>query len=138
MNSTQIISILEKIFSKYDILVGVLFGSYAKGTQKATSDIDIAFYPSSKFKVNDEIKLREEIEKKFSKYSIDIVNLKTSNNLELIFTIFKTGICIYERKESIFKTMKYNAWMDFTDFNSQYKELKERVREKQLNELLTV
>ena len=137
MNSVDIISILQKIFPKYNILVGVLFGSYAKGTQKITSDIDIAFYPNSTFDVKEEIKLREEIEKLFSKYSVDIVNLKQSNNLYLIFKIFKEGICIYERKTSIFENMKYNAWMDYTDFNSQYKELKERVREKQLQELLT-
>lgn len=137
MNSSQIISILQKIFEKHDIKVGVLFGSYAQGTQKTTSDIDIAFYPNYNFKAEDEMKLREEIEKEFSKYSLDIINLKHSNNLYLIFTIFKKGICVYEQRQGMFENMKYNAWMDYIDFNSQYKELKERVREKQLQNLLT-
>lgn len=136
MNTKTISNKLKKIFSKYELKVGILFGSYASNSQKETSDVDIAFYPNYKFSSDNELTLREEIEKEFKNFNVDIVNVAQSNNLLLIYNIFKDGICIYEENSNLFKNMKLNAWMDYVDFNSQYKEMQHRIREKNLQELV--
>lgn len=136
MNTKTISKKLETIFVEYDLKLGILFGSYANNSQKENSDIDIAFYPKYSFSTDDELQLREEIEKEFKDFNVDIINIRQSNNLLLIYNIFKTGLCIFEEKIGLFKEMKANAWIDYIDFNSQYKKTQDRIRDKNLQELM--
>lgn len=85
--------ICSQVFEKYDVKYCYLFGSYAKGNAKESSDIDllisanvegIAFYELVE-------ELRETLHKK-----IDLLEVKQlKDNIELIDEILSDGIKIY-------------------------------------------
>lgn len=83
----------EKIFSKYKINYCYLFGSYAKGNQKAESDVDLLISSDVKglkfFGLAE--KLREQLHKK-----VDLLDVsQLVKNPELLDEILKYGIKIY-------------------------------------------
>lgn len=83
------------IFKKHDVLYCYLFGSYAQGTPREDSDIDLVVNSNLtglKFYSFVE-ELRTILKKK-----IDILTIEQlENNLELIQAILKDGIKIYEK-----------------------------------------
>lgn len=85
--------ICDKIFSKYKINYCYLFGSYAKGNQKAESDVDLLISSDVKglkfFGLAE--KLREQLHKK-----VDLLDVsQLVKNPELLDEILKYGIKIY-------------------------------------------
>jgi len=89
----SIIDMCAEVFGKYDIEFCYLFGSYAKGTAKETSDVDLLVASSVKglefFGMVE--KLRERLKKK-----VDVLNFEQLNeNLQLTKEVMKDGIRIY-------------------------------------------
>ncbi len=85
--------ICDKIFSKYKINYCYLFGSYAKGNQKAESDVDLLISSDVKglkfFGLAE--KLREQLHKK-----VDLLDVsQLVKNPELLDEVLKYGIKIY-------------------------------------------
>lgn len=83
----------DKIFSNYKINYCYLFGSYAKGNQKAESDVDLLISSDVKglkfFGLAE--KLREQLHKK-----VDLLDVsQLVKNPELLDEILKYGIKIY-------------------------------------------
>ncbi len=93
LNLEDIASGTKRILDEYKVEYCYLFGSYAKGKAKETSDVDllistdvrgIKFYGLVE-------KLRNELHKK-----IDLINVnQLENNIELLNEILKDGIKIY-------------------------------------------
>jgi hypothetical protein len=81
------------VFEKYDVIFCYLFGSYAKGKAKPTSDVDLLICTNVKglkfYGLVEEI--RNELHKKVD--VLDINQLK--DNLELTQEILRDGIKIY-------------------------------------------
>lgn len=83
----------EKVFEKYDINFCYLFGSYAKGNAKPTSDVDLLI--STNIKGLQFYGLVEEIRNTLHK-KVDVLDInQLNNNLELTKEILKDGIKIY-------------------------------------------
>ena len=89
----QIKKLCKDIFEEYNVEYAYLFGSYAKGKAKETSDVDLlvsvpvnglAFFGLLET-------LREKLKKK-----VDLLDLgQLNNNMELVKEILKDGIKIY-------------------------------------------
>ena len=89
----EIKKICVSIFSKYPVEYCYLFGSYAKGKAKPSSDIDLLIYTTlSGLKFYGLVEeLREHLMKK-----VDVLDQKqVINNFELTNEILKDGIKIY-------------------------------------------
>ena len=84
------------VLKEYNIEYCYLFGSYAKGMQKETSDVDLLIsgnVPGLKFYGLVE-KLRDNLHKK-----VDLLDLRQlNNNQELLNEILKDGIKIYGKQ----------------------------------------
>ena len=89
----EIVSVCEEVFRDYTVNYCYLFGSYAKGTPAAQSDIDLLISTETsglKFYGLAE-RLREGLKKK-----VDLINVEQlKDNPELIEEILKDGIKIY-------------------------------------------
>jgi hypothetical protein len=82
-----------KIFENYDVNFCYLFGSYAKGKAKATSDVDLLI--SANIKGIKYFGLIEEIRTSLHK-QVDALDINQLNdNIELLQEILKDGIKIY-------------------------------------------
>jgi hypothetical protein len=77
MSNDEIQQFSEKatpIFEKYDIQYAGLFGSYARGEQKADSDVDILVKKGDKsLSLLDFVRMKDELSKIFNK-KVDIVS----------------------------------------------------------------
>lgn len=83
------------IFEKYDVLYCYLFGSYAKGTPREDSDIDL--FVNLKLTGLKFYSFVEELRTVLKK-KIDIITIEQlEKNLDLIQSILKDGIKIYEK-----------------------------------------
>lgn len=83
----------SKVFEKYDINFCYLFGSYAKGKAKSTSDVDLLI--SANVKGLKFYGLIEEIRTVLHK-RVDVLDInQLKDNFELTLEILKDGIKIY-------------------------------------------
>lgn len=90
---SDIIKRCSKVFEKYDIYFCYLFGSYAKGKAKETSDVDLLV--ASNISGLKFYGLVEDIRTALSK-KVDVLDLnQLKDNLELTSEILKDGIKIY-------------------------------------------
>ena len=84
---------VKKVLRNYDVEYAVLFGSYARGTAKETSDVDLLIsteISGLKFYAIAE-DLRVELKKR-----VDLLDLsQLLNNKELLNNVLKDGIRIY-------------------------------------------
>lgn len=83
---------IAELCQKYSADQGILFGSRAKGTALERSDIDIAVSGVVQFSA-----LQEEIENLPTLFSVDIVDMDTCRNSQLLEDIRKYGKKIYEK-----------------------------------------
>lgn len=89
----EIKEICARVFEKYDVEYCYLFGSYAKGIAKETSDVDLLISTNIKgLKYYGLVEdLRTQLKKKVD--ALDVNQLK--DNIELIHEILKDGLKIY-------------------------------------------
>jgi len=90
---------LKEIFVKQGVVLAYLFGSYAKGTARASSDVDIAVLlpydtPRSKF-FDVRLALTNELMDLLHKNEVDVVVLNEATPL-LAHEIVKDGKALYE------------------------------------------
>ena len=82
-----------------------LFGSYAKGEEKETSNVDIfVLVREDNFNLDEMVEiLRENLKKKIN--LLDILNLK--NNIDLVQDVLRDGIKIYVHGEKWLSALNY-------------------------------
>lgn len=93
----EIKKMLYEIMKKADVKKAILFGSYAKNTQTATSDVDIVIDSDGKLLNINFYGLLEEIVQKLQK-NIDLFEItEIQKNSPIYKNIEKEGITIYEK-----------------------------------------
>ena len=115
----EILLILENLL-KDDINVsfGYLFGSYADGSFKDWSDVDVAVYlKETGFDI--ELTLHYEISKALNK-DIDMTVLNKTKNLYLLEDIINKGILLKDSEKRIdFELKKHHQFIDFVEFKKR-------------------
>lgn len=92
MQAEEVIERIAELCRKYGADQGILFGSRAKGTALAGSDIDVAVCGVTCF-----FALQEEIENLPTLFDVDLVDMDTCTNPLLLEDIRKYGKKIYEK-----------------------------------------
>jgi len=100
LSVSDIDNIVSVLKSNERIVEVILFGSRAKGTFSAGSDIDIALLGDS-LKLNDIIQASLEIDNLFLPYKIDLVIFDRIKEDELIEHIQRVGRTLYDRQSAI-------------------------------------
>ena len=114
-----------------------LFGSFAKGTERGKSDIDLAFVFNDKFYKEDPFRSLQkaelfsmEITRKLHK-SVDVIILN-STSLSFAYHALRKGVCLYENNtvdRILYEVAMHNKYQDFMPF---IKELRDSKRKKLL------
>ncbi|MBF0449304.1 MAG: nucleotidyltransferase domain-containing protein [Candidatus Magnetomorum sp.] len=119
LNIKQVVSIFQqqKMIIKRDfawIHVLYLFGSYAKGTATANSDIDIAIFIDTKtYKIMNDLEFAVFLEQKCKKETEILVMQKVSPIVQ--HEVLKTGIRLYESdpiKRSQLELQSFRHYLD--------------------------
>lgn len=128
LNKSQI-KLIDSICKKYKVDFMIVFGSYAKNTQKPNSDIDLAYF--SRYNINYQ-DLFEELVDNFEGKNIDLIKISIEKPIRLRQTIFREGILIYFSDKHIYNEVKLDTYMEFIDF-SQYDKIKDKYLDEPLH-----
>lgn len=111
--------IKETILSKIDCKAIVLFGSYARGSQNAESDIDIAIKPKKEIDKKELFYLAQELEEKIE-IEVDLVDLDTIGD-GFRYEILFNGTTIFCEDELAFELYKLDRYRDYLELNESRK-----------------
>jgi len=116
---------IKKVFKKYHVVFGYLFGSQAKGTAIKSSDFDFAVMMEEediKKRFKFRCKMISDIEN-ILKNDAEVVVLNDTNDILLKFVIIKEGLSVYEKnhlKRVLFELKVSNDYYDFKPFIDAY------------------
>jgi uncharacterized protein len=117
-NSMNLIIALKKYFEKRpEVVATYLFGSYARGLEKQSSDIDLGILLDHEA-MSDENELRKTYSVGLGLLLLKDFHLVIMNNAGegILSQIFKHGKCVFKRKPKIlsrFKTIRYAMIAEF-------------------------
>lgn len=118
--------IKETILKKVDCEAILLFGSYARGTQNAESDIDIAIKPNRKISKKEMFEIRLELEETI-KSDVDLINLDYIND-DFRYEILMNGKILYCKEQLKFELYKLDMCQQYFDLNESRKTIIERIK----------
>ena len=121
------IKIIKKlILENVDCDAIVLFGSYARGTQNAESDIDIAIKPNTNISKKQIFYLSQELEEKI-KTEVDLINLDDIND-SFRYEILINGKTIYCKDEFKFELYKLDMYREYLELNESRQIIIDRIK----------
>ena len=119
--------IKEILLKKIECKAIVLFGSYARGTQNAESDIDIAIKPKNKIDKKALYNLSNELSDKLEK-DIDLINLDDEISDAFRYEILITGKTVYCEDEFKFQMYKLDMYREYLELNESRQMIINRIK----------
>lgn len=98
----------SEIIEKYGINLLVLFGSYADGTNRQDSDLDLAFLSKEILSLDKEYTLLEEMVGYYRKGNLDLINLRKATPA-LKLEVANKGKLLYGTEEDFLNFQLYAA-----------------------------
>lgn len=135
----MVVSLLEEVLQQVqftlkneeDILVGYLYGSFARGNATERSDIDIGILISEDFETEPlyESKISLKIEKNITSSREVEVRVLNEQPLRFLHQVLKHGKMFYCKDEKTrirFETRVYDEYIDFKPFMKEYNEMRRK------------
>ena len=123
----EILDIIKKIIlENVDCDAIVLFGSYARGTQNAESDIDIAIKPNTNISKKQIFYLSQDLEEEI-KTEVDLINLDDIND-SFRYEILINGKTIYCKDELKFELYKLDMYREYLELNESRQIIIDRIK----------
>ena len=121
---------INSFVSEFNISLIYIFGSYAKGTNRKDSDIDIAVLINGEIDPYTQLNILGTLVDIFRTENIDLVILNNANEV-LKFQVIKYGKVVYEESQLsrvLFETRAASEYMDMEYFrNIQWEYGQQRV-----------
>lgn len=122
-------TIRDFLKSKVDPAFIIVFGSYAKQTERPDSDIDIAFYsPNATFSAYDTFLLAQDLADLIG-IEVDLVDLDRASTV-FRTQIYMTGTVIFARDETDLQKQKMTALSMYAKLNESRKEILDNIDER--------
>lgn len=119
-------TIKKVILEKIDCEAILLFGSYARGTQNAESDIDLAIKTNHKISKKEMFQTRLQLEETIKK-DIDLINLDDIKD-DFRYEILMSGKTLYCKNELKFELYKLDMYQEYFDLNEGRHAIIEKVK----------
>lgn len=119
-------TIKKIILAKINCKAILLFGSYARGTQNAESDIDIAIKSKKEVDKKDIFYLAQQIEDEI-KIEVDLVDLETIGD-GFRYEILMNGKTIYCEDELKFELYKLDMYREYLELNESRKAIIDEIK----------
>lgn len=117
--------------SKPEIILAIIYGSYARGTESETSDVDIAAAMSEVMNLDARLSLQLELSILLKK-EVDLVDIRKIKGL-IHYKVFTEGLCIkkYENEgQSLFHKNFMTALYWYEDYYPLYKRCQKYIIER--------
>lgn len=120
MNSESVRIIVEGLQELEPILV-YLFGSHAKGLDRAESDVDVAFLARQRFTPYDVFMVAQRLAAKLHR-DVDLIDLSRASAVTKAQVVV-TGRCLYAESERIRDEFEMYALSDYARANEERREI---------------
>jgi uncharacterized protein len=110
------------------IQLALIYGSFSKGQQKATSDIDVAVAGTHKLSMDEKLDVAQSVSKVF-KREVDLVDLKTVSGL-ILQQALTQGKIILNRKPGIYAELLKKMWFNQADMMPNHRMILEKRRKR--------
>jgi len=128
MDSNNIIEKIKKILmEELEINAIILFGSYARGTQKLTSNIDVAIKIEKQIEKKQLLTIRDKIEQAID-IDVHLIDLASTNE-DFRYEILLSGKTIYCKDEYELEMYKLRQYSDYLLFSEDRKIIIDKVKE---------
>lgn len=129
--------IINILYEKSNIVFSYIFGSYAKGENRESSDIDIAIYlKNDQISTDKYLSLLYDI-MSISNKKVDLVILNDSPPL-IKHEVYTEGILLFTKDKETLTNYKVKTLFEYEDMkyylNMQYKDMINRIREERAND----
>ena len=120
--------LIQLIQTKVNPAFILLFGSFAKGTNRDDSDIDLAYFSKEQLSSYERFTFAGELAEAAGR-GVDLVDLK---QIDTVFTmqIFSQGIPIYIKDENEFTRQKMRAYSMYATLSEQRASVIESIKER--------
>lgn len=119
----QVKELLHRVDKEYPIELAYLFGSYAKGKQSRTSDIDIALLFKQNYEAREELLIRGRIidqGERLLRKKIDVVPLAKASPL-LKYEIIRSGVVLRDSPQrGTVESLALREYFDFRYYSEIY------------------
>lgn len=109
----QINRIRDALSAIADIRVAYVFGSVAKGTERADSDVDVGVLTASDLSLADRGRLQDRLSAALGR-RVDLVDLRAAPPL-LRHEVVRDGVCVVTRDEDERVSFEHRTAMEFLD-----------------------
>ncbi len=118
---------IEKIAKKFKLKLIIVFGSFASGKNRTSSDLDVAVSGMIGVSFSEQINLINEFSRIFNK-NIDLSVLNNANPL-LLFEVSKNSILLYGNREEFlkFKLYAFKSYGDYAPYFEMEKNLNKKI-----------
>ena len=106
----------------------MLFGSFAKGTAREDSDVDLAYFSNQKLSSYERFTLAGDLAT-IAGREVDLIDLK---QIDTVFTmqIFSEGVPIYIKDDNEFTRQKMRAYSMYATLNEQRAPILKAIKER--------
>lgn len=106
----------------------ILFGSYAKGIERADSDLDLAYYADKALPAYEKFLLAQKLADSLG-IEVDLVDIRQVNTV-FAAQIFFTGKVIFCNDESLYIKERMKALSMYAHLNEERAEIFQRIEER--------
>jgi predicted nucleotidyltransferase len=107
--------LIQKLKTLKNVEFAYLFGSYADGSQKGSSDVDIAVF-LDKIDLDSQLQINYELSKLLKK-DVDMLILNSAKNLYLLEAVLKKGAVLKDSEKRVdFELAKEHDILDYKEF----------------------
>lgn len=111
--------------TREDVALAVVFGSFAKGTAREASDLDLAVLPTASLSLENEAQLVDAVERATNR-EVDLVRLDRTEDIVLRREIGLYGVAVREARPGNFARFRADAQLAWLDFAPTYLEAEAR------------
>ncbi len=128
LNKVTLQQLIKTINEQLNTDFIILFGSFAKGTAREDSDIDLAYFSDQKLSSYERFTLAGDLAA-IAGREVDLVDLK---QIDTVFTmqIFSEGVPIYIKDDNEFTRQKMRAYSMYAALNEQRASIIEAIKER--------
>lgn len=128
MNTALFRQIQEYLIRKFNPVVIIVFGSYAKGSNRQDSDIDIAIFCKGSSPSTYELFIAAQELADQIKIDVDLVNLMDASTV-FKAQIYTYGLVIYSADDNFLKEKQMTALSMYARLNEERKGILDKIKE---------
>lgn len=112
-------SIKQYLINNFECEAILLFGSYARNTQNAESDIDLAIKFKKEIQPKELFEIKRKLEDILEK-DVDLIDLENTQD-GIRYEVLMNGITIYVKDELKFELYKLDMYREYLELNESRK-----------------